>query len=541
MSISSIYFLNGPSLGSSTAVFTDQALSILASDGFYSDGVISREQVGGVLLPQQTCPTCGVDCDGGERITTVPQRISFINSTLNSSVGVVAIIVDKSSYNNQSGIQVNYDGIIYNKIISPVYGVLQAPPNLPTYIGTIDSPCAGGLVAGSPYTLERFNWYNNAWVDLLSTEVVDVLFSQDKTTIQPPEVCVIIIPKPPTASNALTITVIDPCISSSVDIIATCPISLFPYNSNITPQNSIGYACLTDGNEDNYWFYSMSGTSGYLNIFDSVFSDQYGQTPLADGWYHGAAPLQTLIVFLVEDGVIVQIEECGAIDCIEYTASCELPTTEAVITYLDCSGESTEQTIIVTNTEPVTFCALFGSPSYTASNVTVSAGGPCAPTPNSAEICVGDGCPNACACGITNLVYYTGTLGAGTVLYSDAALTTLYTTPSGMDNISYGGICYTLSASTLVYSSNCSTPPIIYPFYISNQSEGSCISCPDAEVCGVLVYANSNVWSSITQFYSDISGTPYDGGNFWYYSFYADNGSSYQVNTMGSVINTGGC
>lgn len=58
MATSGSYFLNAPSLGSATAVFTDTDLSICAADGFYSDGVIVREQVGCVLLPQQTCPSC---------------------------------------------------------------------------------------------------------------------------------------------------------------------------------------------------------------------------------------------------------------------------------------------------------------------------------------------------------------------------------------------------------------------------------------------------------------------------------------------------
>jgi hypothetical protein len=59
MAVSSTYYLNGPSLGSATAVFTNAALTVCAADGFYSDGVIVRELVGCVLLPQQTCPSCG--------------------------------------------------------------------------------------------------------------------------------------------------------------------------------------------------------------------------------------------------------------------------------------------------------------------------------------------------------------------------------------------------------------------------------------------------------------------------------------------------
>lgn len=55
MATSSTYYLNAPSLASATAVFSDADLLVLAADGFYSDGVISREQVDGVLLPQQLC------------------------------------------------------------------------------------------------------------------------------------------------------------------------------------------------------------------------------------------------------------------------------------------------------------------------------------------------------------------------------------------------------------------------------------------------------------------------------------------------------
>jgi len=55
MAVSSTYYLNGPSLGSATAVFTNAALTVCAANGFYSDGVIVREQAGCILLPQQTC------------------------------------------------------------------------------------------------------------------------------------------------------------------------------------------------------------------------------------------------------------------------------------------------------------------------------------------------------------------------------------------------------------------------------------------------------------------------------------------------------
>ena len=67
MATTASYYLNAPSLGSATSVFTNEGLSTLAPDGFYSNGVIVREQVGGVLLPQQTCPSCATyNCVTGE-------------------------------------------------------------------------------------------------------------------------------------------------------------------------------------------------------------------------------------------------------------------------------------------------------------------------------------------------------------------------------------------------------------------------------------------------------------------------------------------
>lgn len=81
MATSSSYYLNAPSLGSATAVFTDDTLLILAADGFYSDGVISREQVSGVLLPQQTCPSClSYNCVEG--VCTDPGDGSGLYATL---------------------------------------------------------------------------------------------------------------------------------------------------------------------------------------------------------------------------------------------------------------------------------------------------------------------------------------------------------------------------------------------------------------------------------------------------------------------------
>jgi len=66
MGISSSYYINAPTLELATAIYEDEELTICATNGLYSDGVITREQVGCVLLPRQICPSCvSYNCQSG--------------------------------------------------------------------------------------------------------------------------------------------------------------------------------------------------------------------------------------------------------------------------------------------------------------------------------------------------------------------------------------------------------------------------------------------------------------------------------------------
>lgn len=111
MAISSTYYLNAPSLGSATAVFSNSTLTTLAADGFYSDGVISREQVDGVLLPQQDCTS------------TSNATLAWSYTETNGSVGTMDLYVNglvvESRSADSSGSWVVYVGdVIYVEITS---------------------------------------------------------------------------------------------------------------------------------------------------------------------------------------------------------------------------------------------------------------------------------------------------------------------------------------------------------------------------------------------------------------------------------------
>lgn len=58
MATQATYYLDAPSLSAATVIYDDINLTVVAADGYYSDGIISRQQSLGILLPQVSCPSC---------------------------------------------------------------------------------------------------------------------------------------------------------------------------------------------------------------------------------------------------------------------------------------------------------------------------------------------------------------------------------------------------------------------------------------------------------------------------------------------------
>jgi hypothetical protein len=51
--------MDASTLTDASTLYLDEQLTIIAPDGYYSNGSISRYQLDGVLLPEQICPSCG--------------------------------------------------------------------------------------------------------------------------------------------------------------------------------------------------------------------------------------------------------------------------------------------------------------------------------------------------------------------------------------------------------------------------------------------------------------------------------------------------
>ena len=278
MATQATYYLDAPSLGSATAIYADSGLTVIAADGFYSDGTIVREQVGGALLPQVTCPACATPC-GGAISASGNQGVYYLDIDLGTDVGAVVISFDP--YSVPDGIQATFNSVVYNGLSSPSFGWLQGSAGLPTYIGDSGSNC--GLPESSPLDLPVFNYEGGAFVNAGVSEVVNVLAGQLDFTSGGPGNSKMVIAKTAPTPSILSLKMIGPCSGTAFNISVACPAGLTAFDGSLGLANET-LACAAPINET-YYVAHVTGAAGVLGLNDLVFEDSFGQFKLAAGFY----------------------------------------------------------------------------------------------------------------------------------------------------------------------------------------------------------------------------------------------------------------
>jgi hypothetical protein len=301
-----MYYINGPTLSSSTAIFTDAAMTTCAPDGYYADGPIVRQQVDCVLLPAQECPLCGVDCEDAFFEGPVNEGVYYMSVRLGSSTGPVIILFDPQDYPN--GIEVTYDSTVYNTVVSTFFGPLSAPAGLPVFVGLDTQDC--GIVG--THTLEEYEFRGDlSFHDLGTTDVVSVVTSQMNLTWTSPGTCFMVIPKPTPTPATLLVKVISPCGLDSFYLNVKCP------NIGsvvVIPGSEGGPGELICGYEVDTIFYNsipVNGDGTTLGLYDFMFYDNECTTPLEDNYYLSTACPAPYSWFRIENGIIVEFGECG--------------------------------------------------------------------------------------------------------------------------------------------------------------------------------------------------------------------------------------
>lgn len=300
MPIQQQYYLNGPDLSSSTAIFLDALMTICAPNGFYSDGTIVRQQVGCVLSTASSCPDCGLSC---EEATSIAGAIGLyvLNVDLGTTTG--AVILTFTPNDTPDGIMAVYNGTTYNALSSPFDGYHAAPANLPTYVGNTANDC--GLVAGSPYVLTEYANNGITFVATGNTPTVSIVASQVSLSAGNPLGCVMVIPKTNSSPTDLAVSMFGICSGSTYSVSVSCP-ELLPAFFSTGEGGTSGETC---GLDTNLTLYSapVNGNGIVLGLYDWIFTNPYGSTILPDGFYtapiHCPPPYDS---YEVQNGVIVQ-------------------------------------------------------------------------------------------------------------------------------------------------------------------------------------------------------------------------------------------
>lgn len=370
MATSSTYYLDAPSLSSATVVYSNAALTTVAANGYYSDGAIMRQQLGGVLLPPVICPACAVPC-GGTISASGAQGIYYLNVNLGSSTG--AVVIDFDPLSVPDGIVAVYNSVVYNGVSSPNYGWLQGTAGLATYIGTIGADC--GIVANSPHTLNEFQYDGSSFVALGTTEVVTITSGQTELTASIPNTTTMVIPKIAASPSILNLTFIGPCVSTAFNISVSCPAALPSFASSTVNAGS-ATAC-ADTVDQTYYVAYVNGSAGVLGLYDLVFSDANGQFKLSAGYYKTTAAGANDWFQVDANGVIVAFG-----DCTSNTFTVYFDVTTSPNTYgwgsssAACAGTGTPLTVYITGTEPSLYDVfLAGKVLYTDAGLTTPLNG----------------------------------------------------------------------------------------------------------------------------------------------------------------------
>jgi hypothetical protein len=298
------YYLDSTSLATATCVYIDSALISCAPDGFYSDGVITREQVGCTLLPDENCPECGLPCDGLAEKTSASLGVYNVQSNTGISQGAILVrfYIDGTP---PIGFKAIHNGQTYNKLSSSADGWHQSSNILgSTYVG--DSALNCGIVSGNVYTnVPTYDYNGTIFVNQMSPQTVIVTAGDLSLGAVSPQTLLMVIPKATPAPSLLEISAAAVCSGnkSHIYIQIDCPTNLPEISASIVGGDSCDLPI-----SQTLYFASVTASPN-IDVNDYVFNDSFGQVAAPDGFYtfiQGATQYKMEVV----NGIVVAISGC---------------------------------------------------------------------------------------------------------------------------------------------------------------------------------------------------------------------------------------
>lgn len=304
---SGTYYLNGPNLMTSTAIYSDAALTTGAANGFYQEGGVVREQTGApglpILGPTQSCPSCLPVCGVDTSVLTLGDGGLYkMQYLIGNATGAVIIKYTPNSVPN--GIKVRYNAVNFFKVSSQTYGKLESTAANYTLCGTNASSCINSYPLTSNYNV--FDWTNDEWIYNPTPQSATLAAGDNQLQTNSPGNCVMVIPKPLVANGYMDIEILTPCTKARTtwQVEVLCPAALPGVTTTAVEATHLGACGAALGTT--HYFVTTDGTTTGPELHAFVFTDVNGATPAADGYIKYIGPQS----YQIQDGIIIALTGC---------------------------------------------------------------------------------------------------------------------------------------------------------------------------------------------------------------------------------------
>tara|TARA_R100000773_G_scaffold44361_2_gene45236 strand:+ start:5473 stop:6411 length:939 start_codon:yes stop_codon:yes gene_type:complete len=278
------FFLDGPTLATSTTVFTDATLTTAAADGWYSDSVNYRQQIGGVLGPVVACPSCVTPC-GSALTFNGANGLYEISYGIGNDIGAIIVYFDPA--NVVDGISCVFGNQVFNTATSPQFGFVGSGSTY-NFLGASNASGAnniGPTLNAGGYTGQDFYLAdaNGNFPNTPTNTNGVVTGSSADVNLTPntgPGDVTIVIPRTSVAFTTITLRVFGPPGATTAwDATVNCPVALTP-----TPISAPNSDCSVASFPDTvYAAPNIGGTPGSPAINEFAFSDANGEIGFPPG------------------------------------------------------------------------------------------------------------------------------------------------------------------------------------------------------------------------------------------------------------------
>lgn len=335
------YYFNGLTFSTAIAIYTDANFTTLAPDGYYSDSVVSRRQLNGVLLVSQPCASCSsAACGDAVTVSIAGSGVFNANINLGNNTGAVIIYI-YGGVNVPVGMLGSYNGATYNRLTAKdnhngiilldgsgatvdYAGVGNQSSGLATYIGNQNASLVGSYTTSPAgacsqgdtpenYTLSGASYTAQGTFSSFSVANSEVGYSSDSSSVASP-VFTMVVPKTASTPITLNLKIFAPMCLTDFAWEVACPVNLLSFAGSGAQSDT---SC--SSNTSTYYFArNATGVAAPFTIDTNVkpetgnwvFTNQDGSSYLNDTNEYQFYILDNSTYIRVRRGVVTAVGDC---------------------------------------------------------------------------------------------------------------------------------------------------------------------------------------------------------------------------------------